>query len=301
VTPPALVVEAACGVRIARRGAGAPPADGQLTVGGLETVRVPDHRSLDARSADGQVWRRLWSLPDRLVLEFVDITFVEVRHADGTVVFDRPLPPDVEDHLLLDHVLPLWLARRGEIVLHGGLLVRNGVAVVLTGHSGVGKSTLTAFLGDRGWRFGGDDAAVIRLGTQVTVEATYPTVRLLPASTALLGMPADAGVPVAGKRRIDPPIATLHKGPVALAAVARINPLEDSGEATLEPVRGAAALDLLLANTFHIDLGPGPHFICVLDGLARLAECVLVGELAVPRGRLGLSAADQVLTELLVP
>jgi hypothetical protein len=213
-------------------------------------------------------------------------------------VFDRELPQDVEDHLVLDHVLPLWLARHGHVVLHGATLVKAARSLVLTGHSGVGKSTLTSFLGGRGWLVGGDDAAIVHKGSQVTVEATYPTVRLPSTATSLLGLSADAGVPVAGKRRIDPPLDRIATEPAELALVARINPVEED-EARFEPVHGASALDLLLTNTFHVDLGSTAHLAGLMDGLIRLIDSAVVGELYVPRGPAALVATQHVLEDVL--
>lgn len=77
--------------------------------------------------------------------------------ADGTVPFE-PFPAD--------HALPLlewganWLiARRmnNVLLLHAGVLERDGLALVLPALSGSGKSTLTAALSLRGWRLLSDE------------------------------------------------------------------------------------------------------------------------------------------------
>jgi hypothetical protein len=291
------IIRAARGLRIARRGHPTDMSEVDLRIIDVSPVTIPPSTPVEARTVDGHLWHRLWSLPDRLVIDFVDDVQVEVRD-DGSIVFSRALPRDLEDHFLLDHVLPHILASRGDLVLHSGVLIRDGRGVVVTGHSGAGKSTLTAFLGQRNWAIGGDDAAVVDIGPPVTVQATYPTVRLLPEAAELLGLPPDVGVDVAGKRRLDLPAdRTLHE-PVALAAVVRLMPVSASERAEFTRIRGAAALDTLMTNAFHVDIGQGRLLGQVLGGLAQVAESVLVGDLSVPRGPQGLIAAEQALSDL---
>lgn len=47
------------------------------------------------------------------------------------------------------------------VLLHAGAVARDGGALVMTGDSGAGKSTLAAMLGHRGWRFLGDEFALL--------------------------------------------------------------------------------------------------------------------------------------------
>jgi HprK-related kinase A len=57
--------------------------------------------------------------------------------------------------------LQMALGERRYLLLHAGTAERDGRAVILTGHSGAGKSTLAALLGERGWRFMGDEFALL--------------------------------------------------------------------------------------------------------------------------------------------
>lgn len=245
--------------------------------------------------ADGVVWRRLWSLPERLVIEFVDEVLAEVRE-DGSVIFDRMLRADVEEHLLLDHVLPLVLARRREIVLHGAVLSLGKRAAVLVGPSGAGKSTLTAFAEQQGWTVGGDDGVVLTLGESVTVEPTYPMIRLTPEATELLGVPPSQGVMGAGKRRIPPRASpSVSAAPQALAVVAALTPTTAGSLAAFSALNGAAAHAALFGTTFHTELTDGPLLRHVMAGLGRIVEVTPVGRLSVPRGRAGLAEAEEIL------
>lgn len=57
--------------------------------------------------------------------------------------------------------LQLALGERRFLLLHAGVAEKGGRAVILTGESGAGKSTLAAMLGERGWRFMGDEFALL--------------------------------------------------------------------------------------------------------------------------------------------
>lgn len=57
--------------------------------------------------------------------------------------------------------LQLALGERRFLLLHAAAVERDGRAVVMTGLSGSGKSTLAALLGSKGWRFLGDEFALL--------------------------------------------------------------------------------------------------------------------------------------------
>ncbi|MEP7350341.1 MAG: HprK-related kinase A [Sphingorhabdus sp.] len=57
--------------------------------------------------------------------------------------------------------LQMALGWRRHLILHASAVERNGKALIMTGASGSGKSTLSAMLGRIGWRFMGDEFALI--------------------------------------------------------------------------------------------------------------------------------------------
>jgi len=57
--------------------------------------------------------------------------------------------------------LQLALGERRFLLLHAASVERDGRALILTGESGAGKSTLATLLGNDGWRFMGDEFALI--------------------------------------------------------------------------------------------------------------------------------------------
>jgi HprK-related kinase A len=59
--------------------------------------------------------------------------------------------------------LQMALGQKRFLLLHAASVERDGRALLMTGHSGAGKSTLAALLGERGWRFMGDEFALLDL------------------------------------------------------------------------------------------------------------------------------------------
>ena len=57
--------------------------------------------------------------------------------------------------------LQMALGERRFLLLHASTVERDGRALIMTGESGSGKSTLSALLAEHGWRFMGDEFALI--------------------------------------------------------------------------------------------------------------------------------------------
>lgn len=292
------VVHCACGLSIVRDGRSL-SGDRVLNVEGHRPVDLPAEPGVEARRSDAVIWRRHWTESDRMVIEFIDLACVEVRDATRTVAFDRPLPPDLEEHLLLDHVLPLVLARDGHTVLHGGLISLDRKGAVVIGASGAGKSTMIAFAWQQGWTVGGDDGTVVVPSSPPRAEPTYSTVRLSAASVELLGIDPDSTVPVAGKLRIDDARRPFEPDAVDLRVLASIVRAPEGAAASFERLDAMDAHALLFGSTFHAELSSGPRLASTVDHLARIIEAADVGRLTVPEGRPGLAAAEAVLRDVL--
>tara|TARA_R110000824_G_scaffold11585_4_gene50687 strand:- start:1809 stop:2678 length:870 start_codon:yes stop_codon:yes gene_type:complete len=59
--------------------------------------------------------------------------------------------------------LQMALGWRRHLLLHASSVEKDGKALIMTGLSGSGKSTLSAMLAERGWRFMGDEFALLSL------------------------------------------------------------------------------------------------------------------------------------------
>ena len=82
----------------------------------------------------------------------------------GDYVLPDASPLALEHGLLAAEMgmnLQMALGQKQFLLLHASTVERDGKALLMTGASGSGKSTLAAILGDRGWRFMGDEFALL--------------------------------------------------------------------------------------------------------------------------------------------
>ncbi|MFM9853965.1 MAG: HprK-related kinase A [Sphingomonadaceae bacterium] len=82
----------------------------------------------------------------------------------GDYVVPEALPVALPHALLAAEMamnLQMALGERRFLLLHASSVEKNGKVLIMTGESGSGKSTLSALLGSQGWRFMGDEFALI--------------------------------------------------------------------------------------------------------------------------------------------
>lgn len=84
-----------------------------------------------------------------------------------TVDGERPFNPMPDDHALpaFESAInwSIWRRSLAYLILHAGVVEKDGQALLLPGASGSGKSTLCAALANAGWRLLSDEFAMIRL------------------------------------------------------------------------------------------------------------------------------------------
>lgn len=115
--------------------------------------------------------------------------------------------------------LQMALGQRRYLILHASAVERDGRALLMTGHSGAGKSTLAAILGERGWRFMGDEFALLDPATGL-IHAFPRLVSL--KNQAIAAMEAEVAPDRFGPRLTDTPkgdIRHLRPNDAAIAAM----------------------------------------------------------------------------------
>jgi HprK-related kinase A len=150
--------------------------------------------------------------------------------------------------------LQMALGQKHFLLLHAASVEKDGRALLMTGHSGAGKSTLGALLGERGWRFMGDEFALLGLDDGLL----HPFPRAVSLKNESLGLfeGVDAD-------RLGPVLAGTPKG--------TIRHLRPNAEA-VERMGEAARPVLILFPRFGRDLEPAVREVGGAEAFMRLTQ-----------------------------
>lgn len=194
----------------------------------------------------------------------------------GREVRVEPVPGCMEGELkafLLGSVLGVLCHQRGLLPIHASAVSINGAAILITGHSGEGKSTLAAALGARGHTLLTDDIAAID-PTGPWLLPAYPQRKLTPDVLETLDMPQDGLVthrPGLVKYRV--PVTDFDPTPRKPVAIYRLNVLAVGAcgaPSRLGAVQSMAALDdLIYRRGVGQHIQPKKHLFAALGRLAQ--------------------------------
>lgn len=267
-----------------------------------EPVITPHQWFHHWRVGRGAPWVSFARIDAGYLLRFPDLAeFIVSR--DGGAVRVRPrrgVPDDTLQHLLVDQVLPLALARRGRLVLHASAVhLPDAGVVAFAGSTGRGKSTLAAALASRRGRILADDCAAIEwIDGRPHVHPAYPGLRLWPDTHART-MRHAAGARVAHytrKRRVDGSVLRFHAQPGPLRALFLLGSRTTSGPAiAVRRSRASARLMELVKYAYVLDVEDRHELSRVFDGLATLATTVPILTLRVRHGLARLPDAAQAI------
>ncbi len=161
--------------------------------------------------------------------------------------------------------LQLALGERRFLLLHAATVERDGRALILTGESGAGKSTLATLLGADGWRFMGDEFALIEPATGMAYPFPRPSslknasieVALSAINPARFGPVLD-DTPKGRIRHIIPPADALSAMHMPAAPALVLFPRFGLPEAARPVPPSEAFVRLTQASTNYVALGePG--------------------------------------------
>ena len=169
--------------------------------------------------------------------------------------------------------LQLALGERRYLLLHAGVVERDGRALILTGESGAGKSTLAALLSLRGWRLLGDEFALLGLDDGLLWPFPRP-VSLKNAAIDLLAVEVPAarwgplltGTPKGNIRHLLPDAAALAAMDLPARPAAILFPRFGAAAARRPVPASEAFVRLTQASTNYVALGE--------RGFAALTELV---------------------------
>lgn len=160
---------------------------------------------------------------------------------------------------ILGSCLGMALIQRETVAIHGGTVVINDKAVVLTGDSGAGKSTLTAAFRMANYKFMSDDVAatIIDLdkSDNVLVCPGYPRQKLCIDAMNSMNYNADDFTmidEVRNKYSI-PTIESFISNDMQLCAIVEIS-AEDCEFVEITEVKGLDKMDMLMKNIYRIEI-----------------------------------------------
>jgi hypothetical protein len=174
-------------------------------------------------------------------------------------------PEDVEDIdvriYLLGSVMGALLHQRGYLPIHANVVRLGSSAAAFAGHSGAGKSSLAAWLDERGHEVLSDDLCAVRFhdGAPMVFEG-IPRMKLWPDTLRAFNRDEAGLVRVASDlEKFHVPLRLAARAgaldPVPLERVYILEKATPDAPAAIERLSGAHAAQALLANAFTWDLG----------------------------------------------
>ncbi|HEU4751801.1 MAG TPA: serine kinase [Armatimonadota bacterium] len=204
---------------------------------------------------------------------------------DGREITVQPhpsVPPRELSLYLLGAALAMVLQQRGRLVLHASAVATPRGAVLFTGETGWGKSTLAAAMHRAGHPLLADDVAALHVGDdRITLAPAFPALKLWPDSLAALEEPIETLPRIHGKadKRARVLDGAFPEQPLPLSRVYVLDPPGDSdaepdraGEIT--PLRGQDAFVELVRHTYCVwqlpAAGQALHFRQCAELVARV-------------------------------
>jgi HprK-related kinase A len=195
--------------------------------------------------------------------------------------------------------LQVALGERHYLLLHAATVARDGKAIILTGESGSGKSTLSALLMTEGWRFMGDEFAL--LGPETGLLHPFPRpVSLKNQAMAVMGArlpesrfgPVMKDTPKGDIRHLIPDVASIKAMHEPARPIAILFPTFGEEMAVRPMGQGEVFVRLTQASTNYTALGErGFH---ALAGLVKSTPAIAIDY---PDTAGGLSLVEQVWAE----
>lgn len=240
----------------------------ELALPELEPRRRPAGTGADVHIVLGRVTESasaatsvpyLASVDDSVQVTIQGIARYQVT-AGRTVLVD-PHPDADFSHVrlfLLGSVIGLVCHQRGLLPLHASAIEFAGQALAFIGQQGQGKSTLAAHcLQHAAARLVADDILVVSFDAEGRpwAQPGMPSVKLWRDALTALGKTVDGLRPDwlrADKFHL-PVHEDIAKSSVPLRCVYVLGDNDQSGAASIEPVGGAAAAAMLIANTYRVE------------------------------------------------
>lgn len=204
---------------------------------------------------------------------------------------------------LMGSAMGALLHQRGILVLHAGAVSADKGAIALAGPSGIGKSTLSAALHDRGYPFVADDVCAIDPAGKIpSLIPGFSRLKLWADSLDKLGKSKNDLQSVRWIKNLEKyfiPMQENAASPVALLALFVLD-AANTDRIEMNELTGADKINQLISNTYRMGFIKGLGKIEIhFRQCAALAEKIPVFRVTRPRGGFHLEElADKILARV---
>ena len=240
---------------------------------------------------DGSVWLSFAKMESGYLLRFPEYADFVVS-ADGSSIegyLRKRCPQETMRHLLLNQVIPIVLSQLGKLVLHASACATPQGVMAFMGTTGMGKSTLAASFGLKGFTVITDDCLLVeqQQGSVVGIPS-YGGLRLWPESVSALFEEEPALQSMAHyteKKRVLLQQAAAD-GPLSLRAMYILIQPEHPEKAdcvSITPLGPSEALFEIVKHTFQLDVTDREKLAQSFRRYEWLVKSVPFFKLAYPR------------------
>ncbi|MEO8001771.1 MAG: hypothetical protein ABI644_07835 [Arenimonas sp.] len=222
------------------------------------------------------------------LLRFPDVCdfVLDTKARQISVIPHEALDEHTIEHLLVDQVLPRFLANEGHLLLHACAVNVNGRTLLFLGKSGWGKSTLAALFHQAGYPLYSDDCVLLKQKDSTwQVIATYPSLRLYEDSIEnnLSTQPSLSPVSeYSDKQRIALSVGQEHSVPCAHAMYFLSDPETAPEAIQISPMRPGLTCIEVIQRSFRLDLGNHLQSRHLMTSAAALTQSIPAFRLSYP-------------------
>jgi hypothetical protein len=203
---------------------------------------------------------------------------LNTQQRDITILPHGALDEHSIEHLLVDQVLPRFLANEGRLLLHACAVNVAGRSVLFLGKSGWGKSTLAALFHHAGYALYSDDCVLLQPhGAVWQMLATYPSLRLFEDSIENIFTDSSGLSPVSeysDKQRLALSIMQTQSAPPLHALYFLSDPEAAADNIQINPMSPAGTCIELIERSFRLDLGNREQSRQLMTSAAALTQSV---------------------------
>ena len=209
---------------------------------------------------DGSIWLSVAKIEDGYLLRFPAYADFLVSRDGRNIncMLRQGCPHETMRHLLLNQIVPIVLSQLGKLALHASACATPRGVVAFMGLTGMGKSTLAASFGLKGFVVLTDDCLLVQeQGDHVMSVPSYGGLRLWPESVSALFEEEPIQQSMAhytDKKRVlfdqDLGVGSLSLRAVYVLAL----PENDETGVTISPLSAREGLFEIVKHTFQLDV-----------------------------------------------